>query len=191
MIVNMDETRIADHPSASNSHANHYVQGTAVMTRVGRFRFPVFELRQDGRVLASMGRPGLMKIMFGRGQRVELADGSAWRVQALGIAGAICPVVLDADRRKVAISSPRDGKYGLNGKGYGCILYATEKQRFSRANRWIMREHETELALLTRYPSSVCASEPVHLGAVLLSFVLMRYGILGESAQRFNFGWDG
>lgn len=174
-----------------HNQAEHYVQGTAAMFRVGRLRFPVFELRQDGRVLASMGRPGLMKIMFGRGQRVELADGTAWRVQALGVAGAICPAVFDSDRRKVAISSPRDDKYGINGKDYGCILYAAEKRRFSRADRWIMREYETELGSFTRYPPSVRANEPVHLGAVILSFTLMRYGILGESAPRFNFHWDG
>ena len=186
----MNETTVADNSTSSASRTHHSVQGTAVLTRVGRLRFPVFELRQDGQVLASMGRSGWIKVMLGRGQRVELADGTRWRVQALGIAGAICPAVVDADRRKIAISSLRDAKYGINGKDYGCILYAADKQRFSRADRWIMREHETEVAAFTRYPASVCADVPVHLGAVILAFVLMRYGIGGESSQRFNFRWD-
>jgi len=190
MITKMDETQIADGPTTSDNQANRHVQGMAVVTRVGRVRFPVYELRQNGRVLASMGRSGLIKVMFGRGQRVELADGTVWRVKAMGIAGSICPAVFDADRRRVAISSLQDGKYGMNGRDYGCILYAADKPRFSRADRWIMREYETELAELTRYPSSIRAVEPVHLGAVILSFVLMRYGILGESAPRFKFRWN-
>ena len=186
----MEETTVADNSTTCASRTDHYVQGTAVLTRVGRLRFPVFELRQDGQVLASMGRSGWIKVMLGRGQRVELADGAAWRVQALGVAGSICPAVFDADGRKVAISSLRDAKYGINGKDYGCILYASDKRRFSRADRWIMREYETELALFTRYPASVRADEPVHLGAVILAFALIRYGISGESSQRFNFRWN-
>ena len=190
MIGKMDETQIADNSTTSDSQADHYVQGTAAVARVGRVRFPVFELRQNGRVLASMGRSGLIKVMFGRGQRVELADGTVWRVKAMGIAGSICPAVFDADRRKIAISSLRDGKYGVNGRDFGCILFAADKPRFSRADQWIMREYETELAELTRYPSSIRADEPVHLGAAILSFALMKYGILGESAPRFNFRWN-
>lgn len=173
------------------TRADHYVQGAATVVRVGRVRFPVFELRQEGQVLASMGRSGSIKIMFGRGQRVELADGTAWRVRALGNAGAVCPAVLDAERRKVTISSPRDGKYGLNGRDNGYLLYAATKRRFSRADEWILREHEIEVATFTRYPASLVADEPVHLGAVILSFTLMQHGILGESATRFRFRWDG
>ena len=190
MIENMDKTQIADVSTSLDSQTDHYVQGMAVVARVGRLRFPVYELRQNGRVLASMGRSGLIKVMFGRGQRIELADGTLWRVKAMGIAGAICPAVFDAEKRKVSISSLREGKYGVNGRDYGCILFAAEKRRFSRADEWIMREYETELASLTRYPSSVRTEEPVHLGAVILSFALMRYGILGESAPRFNFRWN-
>jgi len=190
MIENMDKTQIADVSTTNASQTDHYVQGMAVVARVGRLRFPVYELRQNGRVLASMGRSGLIKVMFGRGQRVELADGTKWRVKAMGIAGSICPAVFDAEKRKVSISSLRDKKYGVNGRDFGCILYAAEKRRFGRADRWIMREYETELAEFVRYPSSVRADEPVHLGAVILSFALMKYGILGESAPRFNFRWN-
>lgn len=171
--------------------AGRYVEGAAAVVRVGRFRFPVFELRQDARVLASMGRSGSIKIMFGRGQRVELPDGTRWRVTALGNAGAICPAVLDAKGRRITISYPRDGKYALNGRDYGCVLIAARKRRFSRADEWILREHETEVATFIRYPASVVADQPVHLGAVILSFALIQHGILGESSQRFNVRWDG
>lgn len=167
------------------------MQGAANVVRVGRFRFPAFELRQGDEVLASLGRSGVIKIMFGRGQRVELTDGTAWRVRAMGNAGAICPVVVDAQRRRITISYPREGKYALNGRDYGCVLFAAKKRRFSRADEWILREHETEVATFTRYPASLVANEPVHLGAVILAFALIQHGILGESKLRFNARWDG
>ncbi len=171
--------------------AHRYMQGAANVVRVGRFRFPAFELRQGDEVLASLGRSGVIKIMFGRGQRVELADGTAWRVRAMGNAGAICPVVVDAQRRRITISYPREDRYALNGRDYGCVLFAAKKRRFSRADEWILREHETEVATFTRYPASLVANEPVHLGAVILAFTLIQHGILGESKLRFNARWDG
>ena len=76
------------------------------------------------------------------------------------------------------------GTYGINGKSYGCALYPAEKPRFGRANRWILRQHEDELAVIQRSPLRVEASLPVHLGAVLLSFVLVRYGLPEESVPR-------
>ena len=67
----------------------HEMRGLAELRRVGRIRFPVFELVQDGVVLASMGRAGWFKLFFGRGRRIELADGSRWRLTALGAGGVI------------------------------------------------------------------------------------------------------
>lgn len=167
----------------------HEMQGRADVRRVGRVRFPVFELVQNDVVLASMGRTGWIKVFFGRGQRIELADGSQWRLMSLGKAGAICPAILDDGKRKIALSSVLVGGYGINGKTYGFMLYPGEKKRFSEENRWIFRDHEDEIATVTRYPSAIDASAPVHLGAVLLAFTLARYGILGEWRPGFKLRW--
>jgi hypothetical protein len=70
------------------------------------------------------------------------------------------------------------------------VFYLTDKKRFSRANRWMIRHHEDELAVITRNPRTVEAEQPVHLGAVLLAFALIRYGILGEKAPRLNLVWQ-
>jgi hypothetical protein len=163
--------------------------GSAQLRRVARWRFPVFELTQEGKVLASLGRSGWIKVFFGRGQRIVLADGSRWRIKSLGGGGSIGPAIFDASKRKVAISSVGVGGYGINGRDYGCVLYQAEKKRFTRANHWIIRHHDETLAVITRHPRTVEASQPVHLGAVLLSFALVRYGILGEHAPRMNFIW--
>jgi hypothetical protein len=177
--------------SASGSRIDkHEMQGRAAVRRVGRVRFPVFELVQNDVVLASMGRTGSIKVFFGRGQRIELADGSQWRLISLGRGGAICPAILDDGKRKIALSSVLEGGYGINGKTYGFTLYPGERKRFSRENRWILRCYEDEIATVTRYPSAIDASAPVHLGAVLLAFTLARYGVLGEWRPRFRFRWD-
>jgi hypothetical protein len=169
---------------------SHEVVGDAEVRRVGRVRFPVYQLVQGDVVLASMGRTSWIKVFMGRGQRIELADGSKWRLKSLGSAGAVCPAILDADKRKIAVSSVGVGGYGINGKAFGFMFYRGEKKRFSRANRWILRHYEDEVAIVARYPAAIDASEPVHLGAVLVALTLVRYGILGESRPRLNLRWS-
>jgi hypothetical protein len=168
---------------------SHEMLGRAEVRRVGRVRFPVYELVQGDVILASMARTSWIKVFIGRGQRIKLADGSEWRLKSLGRAGAVCPAILDADKRKIAVSSVAVGGYGINGKAFGFMFYRGERMRFSRANRWILRRYEDEIAIMVRYPAAVVASEPVHLGAVLLAFSLVRYGIVGESRPRLKFQW--
>ena len=82
------------------------------------------------------------------------------------------------------------GTYGITGKDYACVLYPTETTVFGRENKWILRQFDDELAIVTRSPLSVVASHPVHLGAVLMSFFLIRYGLPEESAPRIPvFHW--
>jgi len=177
-------------PQSDTDQMSHEMVGRAELRRVGRWRFPVHQLTQDDQVLASVGRTGWFKVFFGRGQRIELADGSRWRIKSLGTGGSISPAIFDSSKRKVAISSVGVGGYGINGMDYGCVFYQADKKRFARANRWMIRHHEDELAVITRNPRTVEASHPVHLGAVLLAFALIRYGILGEKAPRLNLVWQ-
>ena len=176
-------------PATGSTLGQHEMVGRAEVRRVGRVRFPVFELVRNDVVLASMGRTGWIKVFFGRGQRIELADGSRWRLMALGRAGAICPAIIDDCKRKIALSSVLVGGYGINGKTYGFTLYPGEKKRFSQENRWILHRYEDEIATVTRYPPAIDASAPVHLGAVLLALTLARFGVLGEWSPRFKFRW--
>ena len=174
-------------------NAPHMLVGRANVRRIGRWKFPVHELLRDGEAVARMGRMGWFRIYFGRGQRIELHDGVRWTVGSIGDRGTIRPLIVDSARRKKAIAGSSHRTYGINGKGYGCVLYPdpADKPRLGRAGRWILRQHEDELAIINRYPLSVDVLLPVHLGAVLLSFVLVRYGLPEEAAPRVPaFHWD-
>jgi hypothetical protein len=175
---------------ASPDAGDHLLEGPAEMRRVGRVRFPVFAFTQGEKVLASLGRSGWFTIFFGRGQRVELSDGSRWRITSKAVGGMVCPAIIDAGGRKIAVSALTAGTYGINGRDYGCVFYRAGGRRFGRGCRWLLRSHEDELAAITSRPYTVDAAQPVHLGAVLLSFTLANYGILGESMQRLNFRWS-
>ena len=185
---------VAPPPAGADSwelNAPHMLVGRANMRRIGRWKFPVDELLQDEEVVARMGRMGWFRIYLGHGQRIELPDGVRWTVRSIGDRGTIRPLIVDSARRKIAIAGSSYGAYGINGKDYGCVLYPADKPRLGRANRWILRQHEDELAIINRYPLSVEALLPVHLGAVLLSFVLVRYGLPEDAAPRVpTFHWN-
>ena len=152
------------------------------MRRIGSWSFPVYELVQNDAVLARLGRFSWYSIYFGSGQRIELPNGDHWRIPAVGIAGNICPRVVDGAGRKIAISGLGAGTYGINGRDYGYVLYPANPHRFGGSNDWVLREYGDDLAAVTRLPLAIRAASPVPLGAVLLSFVLVRFGIAGELA---------
>lgn len=157
------------------------VLGTARLQRVGRFRFPVFEFVVDDEPLAVLGRAGSWRIFFGRGQVIEVADGTRWRLRALGSAGAICPLIVDAESRKVAMASPHHGGYAVNGPDRAYHMYATKKQRFIRPNRWIVREFEDDVAEATRTPRQIVITKPMTVATALMCLTLTVHGIPGEA----------
>ena len=166
-------------------------RGRAALHKVGFLRFPVYELAVDGDVLARLGRPGWWRIFFGRGQMIELADGTRWRLRAVGKAGAICPVIVDTDMRKVAQAAPSHGGYGINGRDWAYVLFPSEKHRFVRANQWVLREHDENVGLVSRTPWEITTTSPVPLGAAIVALTLTTYSIPGEShlgVPRFRWG---
>lgn len=155
--------------------------GDAVLRRVGRWRFPVHELVSNGEVLARLGRFGLWRIFFGRGVVVALADGTTWRLRSLGMAGAICPVIVDSEIRKVALAAPHFGGYGLNGPDWAYVMYPSEPRRLVRSNHWILRDHEENVGVVTRRPWRIETDTPLPIGAVIMGLALAVYAIPGES----------
>lgn len=154
----------------------HTLVGRADLVRVARRRFPANQLIGGQEVVAELGKLGWLRIYLGRGVRVELADGTAWRIRAATIGGAVCPVVVDRDRRKVALGRGGRGTYGISGGDFGYSLNPGHRPR-RRDARWTLRHHERNVAVVTRRPLSFESVEPVHLGAVLLSVVLIKYGV--------------
>jgi hypothetical protein len=171
--------------------SSHQLVGKADMRRVSRWGFPAYELTQDGEVLARIGRAGWLRIYMGRGQRIELADGARWKIRAIGTRGSMVPVILDSSGRKIAMAGSSHGTYGINDGDSAYVLYPGEKLLLGRANKWLLRRFEDELATITRHPLSIEATIPLHLGAVLLSFVLVRHGLPEDSVPGIpSFRWS-
>jgi hypothetical protein len=165
------------------------VQGRTELRRIGRWRFPVHHLVQDDAVVARLGRFGWLRVFLGPGVRVELSDGSRWRIRATTIRGKVCPVVVDSERRRVAMAEKGNGTYGITGRDYGYALNPGHAPRRATAT-WTVRYYEDLVGEVRRRPLRFEALEPVHIGAVLLSFVLMRYGLPDDMAPRLPaFRW--
>lgn len=155
--------------------------GEISLRRVGRWRFPVFELASSEDVIARFGRLGLWRIYFGGGVRIELTTGATWRLRSFGSAGAVCPVIVDSDIRKVAQAAPYAGGYGLNGPDWAYVMVPSEHRQLARSNQWILREHEEEVGAITRRPWRIEANSPVPLGAAIIGLALAVYAIPGEA----------
>jgi len=157
------------------------VIGTASLRRVQAVGFPAFicESSDSGKVLAEIARIGWFRLLFGRGIRIRLPDGAEWRMSSLGVAGQLVPIVR-CDAGKLAVgASVGSRSYGINGRDFAYNLYP-ETARGIRRHTWHLREHETHLATMT--PQSITSDQPVPLAAVLLCFVLIKYGIPGEAS---------
>jgi hypothetical protein len=170
-----------------------HILGSASMRRVGALAFPTFVfVREDGtsegQVLARLGRDGWFRVFFGRGRRVELPDGTEWRVTATGAGGYIEPVVT-CEGGKLAVAGPRGKRsYGVNGPDFAYNFYPTNNVNLPKRT-WSLREHDTDLA--TFRSQSMHADHPVPLAAALLCFTLIKYGVPGEASMwvpKFRWG---
>ena len=134
--------------------------------------------------VARLGWYSWWGIFLGRGQRVEFGSGTRWRLRAMGWRSYICPVIVDVDGGKVAYATPGHNNYTINGNGWAFVLNPDEAGRRGRADRWTLRERETEVAMLTRRPREATCWEPIPLAAVLLGFVVAQMGVPGENEMR-------
>lgn len=166
------------------------VVGTVEIRRVGRFRFPVFAVVQGDRVLAELGRVGWFRIFVGRGSRIVTETDRRWRLVALGSARMLCPVVLDEAGRKYVVATQGQAWYGINGRDYAYVLHPVGTRRWSRPDRWLLREHEEVVATFSAWTRRVETSRPVPLAAILVAFAVIDYGIPGgDSLGVPRFGW--
>ncbi|NNC92039.1 MAG: hypothetical protein HKN80_06070 [Acidimicrobiia bacterium] len=157
------------------------VEGSCGLRRVGRFGFPVEELVSDKRSLASLGRDGSLRMFFGSGRRIQLADGSEWRIKSTTSGRHIVPMITSAEG-PIAISGPLHAKrsYGINGKDYGLTLIPMGKTGLSGSGQWVLRRHEDQIATVDQGDRTVSAIQPIPLGAVIMAFTLITHGIPGE-----------
>lgn len=163
------------------------------MQRVRWIRFPSSLLVQarspDGeqKVLARLGRDGWFRVFLGRGRRVELPDGTKWRIGSGGMGGELVPVVTCPTGRLAVGSSVGQRSYGINGKDYAYNFYPTSRKRYDQSP-WMLTEHGAKLA--TFQADSVYAERPVPLATILICFTLIKYGVPGEGILVPNFSWQ-
>ena len=170
--------------------ATRTVTGVVHLRRVGFRRFPVNELTLGDEVVARLGHLGWLRLYMGRGVKVELADGTPWRLRSTVLGGMVSPVIANAERRKVALGTGGDGVYGVTGRDFGYSLNPGHRPR-SRDAVWLLRHHEVDVAELRRRPNRFEAFEPVHVGAVLISLVLLQYGVPDDHrASMPRFHWS-
>ena len=161
-----------------------HVLGSASIRRIGALTFPTFLFvaengTSEETVLARLGRDGWFRVFFGRGRRVELSDGTPWRVTAVGVGPHIEPRVMGQGGKLAVAASNGNRSYAINGRDYAYNFYPTSR-KVVRKPAWLLREHDTELATFKSH--SMHAEHPIPMAAALLCFTLLKYGIPGEAS---------
>ncbi len=164
------------------------VYGDARVTRADGDGLPYRVVCGD-QVAARVGWYSWFSIFLGRGQPVEFAVGTRWRLCSMGLRSYMCPVIVDVAGGKVALATPGDGNYNINGKTWAFVLNPADRDARGRSSTWTLRERETEVALLSRKPRQATCWEPIPLAAVLLGFVVAQMGIPGENELRLPPMW--
>lgn len=162
--------------------ATREIQGSVRFERVSHLGFPAEELYDDDEVIARLGRDGSLRIFFGRGRRIRLADGTEWRMRSATAGRHIVPTIV-SDEGRIAISGPLYAKrsYGLNGVDWGYSLIPLGRVGLRTPGLWALRQHETEVAAIDYHERRLHTPEPLPLAAVLLAFALITHGIPGEA----------
>lgn len=155
------------------------VLGEASVRRIGAFAFPVWELANEGVPMARLGRFSSWSIYFGRGQRIQTADGENWRLGSFETGGEISAVLLDGLGARLAVGSVGKGVYGINGRDFAYMLFPHRSDRLS-ATDWTLSSPSAESAAIRRAPLSLTAHIPVPLSAVVMALALVKLGVPGE-----------
>lgn len=157
-----------------------HVVGSGSLHRLGYVRFPNHAFRDDdaGLNVALLGREGFLRVYFGRGRRVELADGTRWRIQATESGQQIAPVVTSSTGKLAMASLMGRRSYGIHGSDFAMTFFPVPGSDH-RGSHWSLWDTDQELA--TFGGQTIVAATPIPLAAALLCFTLQRYGIPGES----------
>jgi len=155
------------------------VQGSVRLVPRGRPGFPWATLVGDEGPIAAIGRYSALNIFLFRGQRIVLIDGRTWRLQGVSWHRFVCPLLIDGSRRKLATSAPGHGGYGITCRDRGFTLLSAEK-RPGRPRRWQLQESGEPVASIRRNPYEADVLTSIPLPALLMSFGLAAFGVMGE-----------
>ena len=159
------------------------LDGLVELLRVGRWSFPVEALVGADGTVAELGRDGSLRMIFGRGRRVRLANGEEWRIKSSASGRHIVPIIT-SPAGTIAISGPLPAKrsYGINGKDWGYFLIPLGHSGVRRARLWAVRRHETEIAIIDDRHRTIESTEPIPVAVAVMAFTLLVHGIPGEAS---------
>lgn len=155
------------------------VVGRADLERIGAFTFPVWNLNNEGESLARLGRVSWWSVYFGFGMRVVTDDGSRWKLGSHESGGAISARLFDDRGQRIALGTIGPAGYGIHGEHFNYLLFPNAANR-AFENDWTLSSSESQIARISRTPTSLETTTPVPLPAVVMTFVLVRLGIPGE-----------
>lgn len=161
-----------------------HVVSAAHLRRIGWIRFPAFELVMDEpaenhRVLAKVGRGGWFKVYFGRGRRIELADGTKWRLTAMDKAGSVVPVITSETGKVAYASTTGYRSYGISGRDFAYNLYRDQEPGIGKRATWLLVEFDNPVG--TVGATAIQAESPIPVAVALLCMSLVKFGVPGES----------
>ncbi len=164
---------------------NGLLVGTVRMQHCGGFGFPRYELFNDSRRVAALGRDSSLKIMLGRGRRVVLANAAEWRIKAASSGPYIIPIIR-APEGTVARSGPLAGRrvYGIVGSDFAYTLFPISRAGFAHNQVWGVRKRDLDVAQIDQGQGTMQTTQPIGIAAVLLAFTLIEHGIPGEAKLR-------
>lgn len=179
----------------TESHAmlgSKLMVGEAWLRRVGAFRFPVWDLVNEEETLARLGRISWWSIYFGFGQKVQLGDGSVWKVRSVESNGMVSALVVNSAGLKVALGSTGASGYLIVGKDFSYKLIPLRSHTIMTPNEWILSSGDAICARLQRHPLRITALAPIPVAAAVISIALVRVGIPGDKKMAFSsVSWAG
>jgi hypothetical protein len=158
---------------SSDVHGRYELQPT------GRVGFPWATLQGPDGPVAEVGRYSALNLFLLRGQRIRLPDGRTWRLKGSGWHRFVCPMLVDRERRTLAMSAPGHGNYAVTCRDRGFSLIPAEK-RAGRPRVWDLVERDHPIARIGRNPYFAEVAVPTPLPAILMSFGLAAFGVMGE-----------
>lgn len=168
------------------------IVGEASVRRVGAVRFPVWDLVIDGKTLARLGRMSWWSIYFGFGQKVQLVDGSQWRIRSVESNGMISALVVNSAGLKVALGSIGSSGYLIVGKDFSYKLLPLRSNAILLPNEWILSSDDAICARVQRHPMRITALAPVPVSAAVIAMALLRVGIPGDKKMSYSsVNWTG
>ena len=91
----------------------------------------------------------------------------------------MAPWIVVNDRKLVTSGSDGERSYGINGRDFAYRLFREDSGGVRKGKAWMLTDGDKRLATLT--DRAIHSEVDLPVGAAILGFTLIRYGIPGEA----------